>query len=55
MSQKTKEQTQDARELTTEELEAVAGGFMIAGAIANALARQDPKYKCAVDPLACQH
>ena len=34
MPNKTEEQTQDCRELTTQELEVVAGGMFMAGALA---------------------
>ena len=56
MQDKTEEQNPESRELTTEELEAVAGGWMpgVAAAVASLHARRDPKYKCKVDPMACQ-
>jgi hypothetical protein len=54
MPNKTEEQARDSRELTTQELETVTGGMFIAAGVAALLARQNPRYKCAVDPMACQ-
>jgi hypothetical protein len=51
---KTEEQSADCRELTTQELEAIAGGYIpFFSALWSRILREQAK--CDQDPMSCQH